>query len=185
MAAPARPPAHPARQHGITGAARGACDPDRLLRERWLERRGRDAHGGERLVLAVPRCPHVASRLHDAACGDGADRGARRLRWPQRAARPAFRTTHKGGTMRFVAFGLMLAVAACAGDAADDAAPGQDAPAAQASAGATGGGSIGGTIAFTGAVPANPAIDMAQEAKCRAKHANAPTNPLFVVKDGK
>jgi hypothetical protein len=86
--------------------------------------------------------------------------------------------------MRVVALGLILAVAACGGgDAADDAAPGQSAPAAQS--GPTGGGSIGGTIAFTGAAPANPAIDMAQEAKCREKYTAAPTNPIVVVNDGK
>ena len=86
--------------------------------------------------------------------------------------------------MRVVALGFMFAVAACGGgDTADDAAPGQSAPAAQT--GPTGGGSIGGTIAFTGAVPANPAIDMAQEAKCREKYTAAPTNPVVVVNDGK
>ncbi len=86
--------------------------------------------------------------------------------------------------MRVVALGFMLAVAACGGgDAADDAAPGQSAPAAQT--GPTGGGSIGGTIAFTGAVRANPAIDMAQEAKCRAKYTSAPMNPIVVVNNGK
>ena len=89
--------------------------------------------------------------------------------------------------MRVVAFGLMLVAVACGGEkTTDDAAPGQSAPAAQGGSGPTGGGSIGGTVAFTGAVPANPAIDMAQEAKCRAKYTGAaPTNPVVVVKDGK
>ena len=88
--------------------------------------------------------------------------------------------------MRVVALGMMLALAACGGEkTTDDAAPGQSAPAAQGGTGPTGGGSISGTIAFTGAVPANPAIDMAQEAKCRAKYTEAPTNPVVVVKDGK
>jgi hypothetical protein len=88
--------------------------------------------------------------------------------------------------MRVVALGFILAAVACGGEkTTDDAAPGQSAPAPQGGGGPTGGGSIGGTIAFTGAVPANPAIDMAAEAKCRAKYTAAPTNPLYMVKDGK
>jgi len=34
-------------------------------------------------------------------------------------------------------------------------------------------------------VPANPPIDMAQEQKCRAEYSAAPTDPQYVVKDGK
>lgn len=87
--------------------------------------------------------------------------------------------------MKAVAIAVMFAVVACGGDkAASDAAEEQSGPAGQAS-GPTGGGTISGTIAFTGTAPANPAIDMAQEAKCREEYSSQPTDPQYVVNDGK
>jgi plastocyanin len=48
-----------------------------------------------------------------------------------------------------------------------------------------GNGSIAGVIDFAGAAPANPAIDMAEEAACLEKYTNGPTDPIVSVADGK
>jgi plastocyanin len=56
--------------------------------------------------------------------------------------------------------------------------------AAQAS-GPQGNASVTGTVSFTGTAPANPPIDMSEEAACKAKHPGAVTDPQVVVKDGK
>jgi hypothetical protein len=44
--------------------------------------------------------------------------------------------------------------------------------------------SISGTVHFTGTPPANPTIDMREEAACREKHPDAPIDPQFVVANG-
>ena len=88
--------------------------------------------------------------------------------------------------MRAVAFGLVLATLACGGsDTESDAAEGQSGPAGGDATGPTGTGTISGSIAFTGTPPANPRIDMASEAKCRETYTAQPTDPQYVVKDGK
>ena len=46
------------------------------------------------------------------------------------------------------------------------------------------GGSVSGSIKFTGAVPANPKIDMSEEAVCKAKYASGATDPVVVVNKG-
>lgn len=48
-----------------------------------------------------------------------------------------------------------------------------------------GSGTVTGRVSFTGTVPANPAIDMSEEPECKKKHSGAPTDPQYVVKDGK
>lgn len=47
-----------------------------------------------------------------------------------------------------------------------------------------GGATITGSVKFTGAVPANPRIDMTEEPACKAKYATAPTDPIVVVNHG-
>ena len=87
--------------------------------------------------------------------------------------------------MRAVLLGLAVAVIACGGqDAAEDATQEQSGPSGDA-AGPTGNATINGQVAFTGAVPANPAIDMAEEPACRRKHASPPRDPEYVVSDGR
>ncbi len=44
--------------------------------------------------------------------------------------------------------------------------------------------SISGMVMFTGTAPANPAIDMAEEPECAAKHPDGPTDPIVSVSDG-
>lgn len=81
-----------------------------------------------------------------------------------------------------------FAMLACGGakeDAAEGGAPEQGEPAAGAPQAAEGGASISGTVKFTGTAPANPAIDMSEEAACKSKHEGQPTDPEFVVNDGK
>jgi len=43
---------------------------------------------------------------------------------------------------------------------------------------------VTGTVKFTGAAPANPKIDMAEEATCKAKYTTGPTDPVVVVNKG-
>ncbi len=45
--------------------------------------------------------------------------------------------------------------------------------------------SISGVVSFSGAVPSNPAIDMAEEPECVAKHSGTPTDPMVSVANGK
>jgi plastocyanin len=44
---------------------------------------------------------------------------------------------------------------------------------------------ITGTVAFTGTPPANPRIDMREEAPCLQKYSNGPTDPQIVVANGR
>jgi plastocyanin len=86
--------------------------------------------------------------------------------------------------------GFVLAVTACGGGAdkggADTAAGAPATGAAPAAApGAAGGGTVSGSIAFDGAPPANPPIDMAAEAACASKHSSAPADPVVKVTGGK
>ena len=89
--------------------------------------------------------------------------------------------------------GAVLVSLSCAGGdsgSSGEATPGsgtgaQGSSAAQGSPGAMGNGSITGTIAFTGTVPANPVIDMSEEATCAAKHTGGARDPVVVVNDGK
>jgi hypothetical protein len=52
-----------------------------------------------------------------------------------------------------------------------------------AAANAQGGGTVSGSVKFTGAVPANPKIDMSEEPTCKAKTPNA-VDPIVVVNKG-
>src|SRR5436190_23807093 len=52
-------------------------------------------------------------------------------------------------------------------------------------AGPTGNATVSGVIHFTGTAPANPKIDMSQESACASKYTTPPTDPQYVVKDGK
>ena len=89
--------------------------------------------------------------------------------------------------------GVVLVSLACAGgdegssgeSPAGGAGAAQGTSAAQGSPGAMGNGSITGTIAFTGSAPANPAIDMSEEASCASKHSGGARDPVVVVNDGK
>ncbi len=82
-----------------------------------------------------------------------------------------------------VACGIL---AACGGGADKSATPGGDAAAPPAAPAATpaGGASISGTLHFTGTPPANPPIDMSEEAACKAKHTTPPTDPQVLVANG-
>jgi plastocyanin len=86
--------------------------------------------------------------------------------------------------------GLLLAVVACGGksDSGGAAAGGGDKAAPAAGGGAAtaalGGGSVTGTVKFSGAPPANPTIDMSQEAACKGKYPSAPVDPVVMVNNG-
>jgi plastocyanin len=84
---------------------------------------------------------------------------------------------------------LVLALVACGGkdDATTDTAAGATAaPAAGAggAAGPTGDASITGKVKFAGALPANPTIDMSEEAACRSKYTTPPVDSQYVSQDG-
>ena len=46
-------------------------------------------------------------------------------------------------------------------------------------------GSIAGVINFAGSAPANPVLDMSDEAECAAKYSDGPFDPIVLVADGK
>jgi hypothetical protein len=94
--------------------------------------------------------------------------------------------------MRRALLGIVALSVACGGQDAGsgDAAPGDTAGAAgaggaAASTGPTGTAVVNGTIAFTGTPPANPTIDMSEEAECAAKYTAPPVDSQYVVGDGK
>jgi plastocyanin len=84
---------------------------------------------------------------------------------------------------------LAFIVAACSGekDKAGDsvALAGTPAAASAGAAGPSGQASITGVVNFTGAAPANPTIDMSEEAACKSKHTGTITDPQYVVTGGK
>lgn len=73
------------------------------------------------------------------------------------------------------------------GDAANAGASSAGAVAQQAggASGPTGNSTVSGIVHFTGAAPSNPTIDMSQESACKGKYTSPPTDPQFVVSDGK
>jgi plastocyanin len=80
--------------------------------------------------------------------------------------------------MRRLLLGTVLAVLACGGND-------EGANASSADTGPRGSGKIVGTVNFTGAAPANPAIDMSEEPACRDKHQGGVRNVQYAVRDGK
>ena len=87
---------------------------------------------------------------------------------------------------RLLAGGMVLTAVACGGgnekggaDTAQAAAP-----AAGAATAAAGGGSVTGHVKFDGAPPANPAVDMAEEAACKGKYTGPPVDPVVMVENG-
>lgn len=85
--------------------------------------------------------------------------------------------------MRFPILCGALLLVACGGD--KGATPAADTTAAAAApAPAAGGATIAGTVRFSGTAPANPTIDMTEEAACKAKHTGVITDPQVVVTNG-
>jgi hypothetical protein len=77
---------------------------------------------------------------------------------------------------------------ACGGKdkaASSDGSASGTAVAQSGAAGPTGNATISGVIHFTGAAPTNPKIDMSQESACQGKYTSPPTDPQYVVNDGK
>ena len=85
---------------------------------------------------------------------------------------------------------VVLAATACGGSK-DDSGAGAGASAGGAvaqsggSAGPKGDAVVSGVINFNGTAPANPTIDMSQEAACKGKYTGAPHDPQYVVNGGK
>jgi hypothetical protein len=71
------------------------------------------------------------------------------------------------------------------GESAGSAETGAPAAGAAATAAPLGTGQIQGVVNFTGTTPANPRIDMAEEAACAEKHTGGPHDPVVVVNGGK
>jgi plastocyanin len=84
--------------------------------------------------------------------------------------------------MRYPILCGVLALAACGGD--KGATPAADTAAAAAAPAPAGGATITGAVRFTGTAPANPTIDMSEEAACQAKHTGAVTDPQVMVTNG-
>jgi plastocyanin len=82
---------------------------------------------------------------------------------------------------------LALALIACGGGdkGSDTASAGAGTtPAATAANGPTGDATVSGVVHLAGAVPKNPAIDMAEEPACRSKHATPPLDSQYVSSGG-
>ncbi|MGQ0646009.1 MAG: hypothetical protein ACT4P7_00470, partial [Gemmatimonadaceae bacterium] len=81
--------------------------------------------------------------------------------------------------------GMVLTAVACGGSDQKSADTAQGtAPAAGAATTALGGGSVTGHVKFDGAPPANPAIDLAEEAACKAKYSGPAVDPVVMVENG-
>jgi plastocyanin len=90
-------------------------------------------------------------------------------------------------TMKRMMIFAVLGTVACGGgggDANQGGAAAGGGQAAATAAGPSGEGSITGTIKFTGTAPANPTIDMNEEAACKSKHTGTITDPEVVVNGG-
>src|SRR3989449_9517540 len=82
----------------------------------------------------------------------------------------------------FNVVGAMFLLTVCSKGSQSNAAPAAQPPApAAASDLATAGGTITGKIKFTGTAPRNPAIDMSEEAACKAKYTTTPTEENVVA----
>jgi plastocyanin len=80
-----------------------------------------------------------------------------------------------------------LVVAACSGKQSGDSGATASAggePAAAKGSGPTGDGTVSGVIHFAGTAPANPTIDMSEEAACKAKYTTPPVDSQYVVTNG-
>jgi plastocyanin len=82
---------------------------------------------------------------------------------------------------------LAVLAAACSSKPSGDgtattSAGGEATPAA--STGPTGDGTVSGVVHFSGTPPANPTIDMTEEAVCKAKYTSAPVDSQYVVSNG-
>ena len=84
--------------------------------------------------------------------------------------------------MRYPILSVVLLLAACGNEKA--ATPAADTTAAATTATPAGGGTITGMVKFSGTPPANPTIDMSEEAACKAKYTSPPTDPVVVVTGG-
>ncbi|HKC40478.1 MAG TPA: hypothetical protein VKC15_13120, partial [Gemmatimonadales bacterium] len=70
---------------------------------------------------------------------------------------------------------FLLTVCSKGGQSSVQAAPASPPATEPAPAVSAAGGTITGKIKFTGVAPKNPAIDMSEEAACKAKYPNPPT----------
>ena len=85
--------------------------------------------------------------------------------------------------LRVIACGGLL-LAGCGGDKSGGAGNEAGAPPPAPAAAPAGSATVTGTVKFTGTAPANPPIDMSEEAACRDKHQGGVTDPQFVVTNG-
>src|SRR3989442_6225611 len=85
----------------------------------------------------------------------------------------------------FSVVGAMFVLTVCSKGSQSNAAPAAPPPAPPAPAAApdvaVAGGTITGKIKFTGTAPRNPAIDMSEEAACKAKYTTTPTEENVVA----
>jgi plastocyanin len=87
-------------------------------------------------------------------------------------------------TRMLVCMTVVAAAVACGGK--DEAASSNEGTqAATGASGPQGNAAVTGTVSFAGTAPANPTIDMSEEAACKAKHTGTITDPQVVVRDGK
>ena len=86
---------------------------------------------------------------------------------------------------RILIASAVLSLVACGGGDGGAGAVDTTAQGGGAAPAAAGGGSVTGSVTFTGTPPANPTIDMSEEAVCQGKYASTPADPEVMVTDGK
>src|SRR2546425_10217440 len=163
-----------------------SCYPRGVLRVGWVQWRARHAYGHQYVVLPRPRRTGTGSGIHLAGPRYGADPGVGHARRVARAAEDFIPEGEAVMTGRiFSVVGAMFVLTVCSKGSQSNAAPAAPPPAPPAPAAApdvaVAGGTITGKIKFTGTAPRNPAIDMSEEAACKAKYTTTPTEENVVA----
>src|SRR2546425_370356 len=158
------------------------CHPGGVLRLGWVQRRARHAHGHQYLVFPRPRRTGAGPSVYFAGARHDAHPGVGHAGRVARAAEDFIPEAAMNGRIFSVVGGMFLLTVCSKGDRSSvQAAPPAAQPAAPAADVSAAGGTITGKIKFTGTAPRNPAIDMTEEAACKAKYTTPPTEENVVA----
>src|SRR2546423_3469430 len=163
------------------------CHSRGLLRIRRVQRRARYAHGHQYMVFPRSRRTGTGPGIHLAGARHGAHLGVGPVGRVARATEDCIPEAAMKVRILGVVGGMFLLTVCSKGDrgSVQAAPPGSTAqpaaPPAASSDNSAAGGTISGKVKFTGTAPKNPAIDMSEEAACKAKYPSAPTEENVVA----